>query len=246
MAHLGITIINAVKKSYPYLVDGLQIMPKNQRFSLSNPYILEVIPDEAVKTLSIFEGKKLSTVCRILDNPDYPIIIQRYNNFCSQINRGFSDLELQSLYKKAFPNIKVPTDINNDAMVFLNGLDAKIGSQFDAHGIAKISITDQLKQLNNLLTTGIDKKRVFYTLPLVEKSKFGAVLGAPGGHAYRDGSFIVTSGKGKSLLNDGIENVIVNDAYYNIIDELKAKFPNINFVKAENAVEYFTKLAEKV
>lgn len=246
MNHLGNTIINAVKKSYPLLVDGLQVIPKNQKFTLSNPYILEVIPDEVIKTLSIFEGKKLNTVCRILDNPDYPKTLQRYNNFCSQINKGFSDLGLQSLYKKAFPNIKVPTDINNDAMVFLSGLDSNIGSQFDAHGIAKISITDQLKQLNELLTKGIDKNKKFYTLPLAEQCKFGAVLGAPGGHAYRDGSFIITSGKGKTLIDDGIENVIVNDAYYNIIDDLKIAFPNINFVKAENSVEHFTKLAEKI
>ena len=245
MANLGITILNAVKKSYPYLKNGLQTMPKNNKFSLLNPYILEAIPENAITNLSIFEGKKLNTVCRILDNPDYSEILRRYNQFCSRYNKGFDGIELQNLYKKAFPNIKVPTDINNDAMVFLNGLDAKFGSQFDAHGIAKISITDQLRQLNELLAKGIDKNKNFYTLPLVEKCKFGAVLGAPGGHAYRDGSFIITSGKGKTLVNDGIENVIVNDAYYSIIDDLKLKFPNINFVKAENAVEYFTKLAEK-
>ena len=102
---------------------------------------------------------------------------------------------------------------------------------------------DQLRQLNGLLTKGIDKSRNFYTAPLAGKAGVGAGLGTGGGHAYRDGSFIITAGKDKSLISDGIENVIVNDAYYPIINDLRLKFPKINFVKAEDAVQYFTNLA---
>jgi len=72
----------------------------------------------------------------------------------------------------------------------------------------------------------------------------GAGLGTSGGHAYRDGSFIIASGKNKTLLDNGIEHVIVNDAYYNVIDDLARKFPNINFVKADVAAEYFEDLAK--
>ena len=115
-----------------------------------------------------------------------------------------------------------------------------IGSKFDAHGIAKISVTDQLYQLNKLLTDGIDTSRWFHTAPLVPKGK-GINLGTAGG-AYRDGSFIIVGEKSKLITDGGIKHVIVNDAYYNIIKDLQQKFPDVGFVKAEDVVEYFSKL----
>ncbi|MDR1327054.1 MAG: hypothetical protein LBJ74_01465, partial [Heliobacteriaceae bacterium] len=119
-------------------------------------------------------------------------------------------------------------------------------SKFDAHGVTKWGVTDQLKQLNNILTHGIDKNRPFCTAPLAVSSKnaagAGAGLGTAGGHATRDGSFIIVSGKGKTLTNDGIEHVVVNDAYYSIISDLQRKFPKINFIKADRAAEFFNRL----
>ena len=239
---VGKLLMRAVMRGQPYLANGTQFISRNQKFSLSNPYILEALPENMTGQLAILEGKKFSTVCRILDNPNYSTILQRYEALASK-NKGFNELELQNLYRKAFPNIKVPASCNTDAMVFLNEVSPEIGTRFDAHGLSKISVKDQLWQLNDLLTKGIDKSRKFYTAPLAGKAGIGAGLGTGGGHAYRDGSFIITAGKDKSLISDGIENVIVNDAYYPIINELRQKFPKINFVKAGDAVQYFTNLA---
>ncbi len=241
MTNWGTIILNAYKKSQPMLLDGTLRVAKNSRFSLKNPYILEALPDNIIMSTRRFEGKKLNTVCRVIDNPE---LISRYNNFCALYNNGFNANELLYLFKKAFPNGKVPTFANEDAMVFLSKLDYETGSRFDAHGIAKISITDQLKQLNTILSKGIDKTKGFHTAPLVGKADIGAGLGTAGS-AYRDGSFILVSGKGKSLVSDGIETVIVNDAYYSIINDLKLKFPKVNFVKAEDSVNYFEKLVAK-
>ncbi len=243
MLKLGTKIYNAFVKSRPVLVDGTQRIMSNQKFSLKNPYILEAIPEEYIGTLDMLEGKKLRTVVNILDNPDCNQILARYKNFCTS-KAGFNDIEFHELYKKAFRGQKVSSNINIDAMVFLNQLDPKVAKNFDAHGLAKISVPDQLRQLNNLLTKGIDKNRNFYTAPLATDfpQGAGACLGTPGGHAYRDGSFILVSGKSKSLIDDGIESVIVNDAYYGIIDDLRKKFPKIKFVEAQNAAEYFNKL----
>ena len=238
---LGTKLYNHAKRAYPILADGTAIIPPKIKFSLKNPYILETIPDKKLEELKLFEGKKLKTVCRILDNDNYIQILNRYKKLCSQ-SKGFSEAELQILYKKAFPNIKVPTDINYDAFIFLNNLPSNIGSKFDAHGLAKFSVTDQLKQLNTLLTKGINKNKPFYTAPLSTRSDVGAGIGTGGGHAYRDGSFIIVGDKSKLISENGIKHVIVNDAYYNIIDDLKQKFPNINFVRADKAVEYFSKL----
>ena len=48
--------------------------------------------------------------------------------------------------------------------------------------------------------------------------------------------------KSKLITDGGIKHVIVNDAYYNIIKDLQQKFPDVGFVKAEDVVEYFSKL----
>ena len=113
---LGTKLYNHAKRAYPILADGTAIIPPQIKFSLKNPYILETIPDKKLEELKLFEGKKLKTVCRILDNDNYTQILNRYKKLCSQ-SKGFSEAELQILYKKAFPNIKVPTDINYDAFI---------------------------------------------------------------------------------------------------------------------------------
>lgn len=239
---LGTRIFKSVKNAYPLTLSGKTKMPSNIKFSLENPYILEALPEKAIGDLKILEGKKLKTVCSILDNDNPSNIINRYKKLLSINTKGFNETELQLLYKKAFPNTKVPTDANYDAFIFLNNLSPEIGAKFDAHGLAKVSVTDQLKQLNKLLSKGIDNNKPFYTAPLATRNDVGSGLGTAGGHAYRDGSFIIVSDKSKKLCEDGIKHVIVNDAYYKIINDLQKKFPNINFVRADEAVEYFSKL----
>ena len=224
-------IYNAVKKSYPVSVNGSAIVPPELKFDITNPYILETLADEKIAQYLRYNGENLKRACKLIDKNS---------------NNGFSEFELKDLYKKAFPNIKVPSDINCDAMVYLNSLPDEIGKLYDAHGLAKSSVPDQLKQLNELLTKGIDKTKNFYTAPLsVPKEDvrlLGPALGTGGGCALRDGSFIIVGDKSKLLVDSGIKHVIVNDAYYNIIEDLRRKFPEVNFVKAENAVEYFSKL----
>ena len=155
---------------------------------------------------------------------------------------GFSKEELHKLCQKAFNGTKGPSGVNYDAFVYLNDLNPQIASRFDAHGLAKIGVSDQLSQLNNLLSKGIDKNRQFFTAPLAvadDAAGIGAGLGTAGGHAYRDGSFIVAAAKDKKLAQDGIRYVIVNDAYYNIIDDLAKRFPNQQFIRADKAAEFF-------
>ena len=165
---LGIKLLNAVRRAYPVSAGGKSIVPPKINFSLKNPYVLEALPEGKLSELQVFEGKKLKTVSRVLDSEDYPQILSRYKKITSK--KGFSDEELQVLYKKAFPNTKVPTDVNYDAFVFLNNLAPEIGSKFDAHGLAKIGVADQLRQLNTLLSKGIDKNKPFYTAPLIVKN----------------------------------------------------------------------------
>lgn len=241
MTKLGKIIYNALQKRGPILINGTRPDYSKMKLSLQNPYLLEALPENSLHSLSWIEGKKAGTVCRILDTPDCSKIIERYKKFCIRNSaKGFSNIELKNLYKKAF-NGHIPHDPNCDALVFVNTIPTEIASQFDAHGIAKGLVTDHLVSLNKILSEGIDKSRNFHTAPLLAKTQgVGAGLGTSGS-AYKDGSFILVSGKSKRL-EDGIETVIVNDAYYKIIDDLRQRFNGINFVKAEDVAEYFTKL----
>lgn len=253
ISKVGQTIFKAVEKSFPLGLDGISKIPPNLKFNISNPNLLEALPDhlitsDGIKFLSELNGKPLSKVAKFLDSvggdfKTFSRAMGKYlkNNF-QKIQKGFSEEEFTKLYNKAFPTKKVPISVNEDAFLYLNGLPKEIGSNFDAHGMDKISVTNQLRQLNNLLTNGIDKSRNFFTAPLTCDPRLGAGLGTAGGHAYRSGSFIVVADKGKNLVQDGIKHVIVNDAYYNIIDDLTAKFPDIKFVRADNAVDYFKQL----
>ena len=243
---LGELILNAVQRAEPMLLHGKNDILRSTKFSLTNPYILEALPEQYISHLSIFEGKKLRTVFNVLDNPDYANIIKRYRDFIPKYKIGFNEQEIKQLWNKACIQSKRGIDNNVDAIVYLSRLNGNKAMNFDAHGIAKGSVPEQLRSLNQLLSQGIDKTRTFYTAPLGLPDDLartvGAAIGTGGGCAYRDGSFILVSGKGKKLINDGIEHVIVNDAYYNIIEDLAAKFPKIHFVKAENAAEYFNKV----
>ena len=243
MGNLGLTILRSFERACPIDINGAVKKVAKAKFSLSNPYILEAIPESRLKELSIFEGKKLNTVCRVIDDKNYP---QMLSAFKKMISKGFSELEIKNLFKKAFPYGKVPSDANIDAKVYLSSLPSKVGMKYDAHGMTKGSIPEQLKQLNELLSKGVDKNKNFFTAPLAVPAEIasgaGAGLGTAGGCAYRDGSFILLGEKGKMIENSGIKSVIVNDVYYPIIKDLQKKFPDINFMRADKATEILTKI----
>ena len=240
MIHLGTALKRAAQKAYARTLSGEVVNPQNMKFSVKNPYILEALPPDTVELLSTLEGKSFNKVCRLLNNPNYRKIIEKYK---ALFNIGFNNDEIKHLLIKSRATINALSISNVDAMAYLGMLPREIGKQFDAHGISKGSVSDQLCQLNNLLTKGIDKKRPFHTAPLRCEQGAGAGLGCGAG-ALSDGSFILVSGKGKQLLDNGIETVIVNDTYYSIIGDLRKRFPKVNFVRAENLIPYFNNLVK--
>ena len=127
-----------------------------------------------------------------------------------------------------------PLELHN----FREKLPAKIGEHFDAHGLAK---GNELTFLNYLLSHGINPNRPFYTCPLKTDNEvgFAAAFGAAG--PYDNGAFIVLSGVDKTIQDDGIELVLVNEHYYSAIPVLQEKFPHIKFIKASEMVDALAK-----
>ncbi len=248
--NLGTRIVKALEKGQPLTTKMNTSATRNiTKFKMDNPYILESLPNKILDNKQVFDdmfllqGKDIKKVEKFLnnvgnDNNTLSQALSKLRNIFYKKQKSFSDEEINSLIKKAFPHTKIPTDVNCDAFVYLSSLPKETGCRFDAHGMGKISITQQLKDLNTIIEKGLKKN--LCTAPLVAKNdKIGAGLGTAGGHAYYDGSFILVGEKDKMLQDSGIKHVIVNDAYYKIIDDLQAKFKDINFVRADNAVEYF-------
>lgn len=108
---------------------------------------------------------------------------------------------------------------------FFERVGGEVGRNFDAHGIAK---TNQLENLLALLQSGIDYSRHFSAAPFEirdEDRAAASAMGTAGGTAYKDGMAVVVSGYGKSLLENGIEYVFINDVYAEMVPHLQKLFP---------------------
>jgi hypothetical protein len=138
-------------------------------------------------------------------------------------------------------------DINLD--LTLADIDWKVGERFDAHGIAKISIPNQLEQLITLLEKGIDPKRPFHTAPLEvdpeKKTALGAGFGTAGGTAYKEGSFVILGGP-DAKLKDGIKYVLVNDAYYEAVSALQKAYPDVEFIRADEVPQRLRDIVDTI
>ena len=114
-------------------------------------------------------------------------------------------------------------------------IDGEIGQHFDAHGISKVSIFTQYKNLINILDNGIDKNKTFYTAPFEipndKRQAMASAMGTSGGTAYKDGLAILISGYNQSIQENGIKYVFINDIYNDIVDNLQKIYPNYRIHK---------------
>ncbi len=127
----------------------------------------------------------------------------------------------------------------SDMMLGLEEIPDILGKRFDAHGIAKGTIGDQVASLNKLLTTGIDEDRPFHSMPLKGADAAAAAFGASGPYA---GSFIVLGEAGQPL-RDKIRYVITNNPLENSLPLLSSRFPQVEFIPIKKAPQ---RLAEIV
>ncbi|GEM_PF-3953336 len=150
-------------------------------------------------------------------------------------------------YKRAAYTKNNLDGANTDLMI--TQIDPALGERFDAHGITKTSIPQQLDHLFNLLDNGIDTTRAFHTAPLEVppelRAGLGAGFGTAGGSATKDGSFVVMGAIDRPLTESGIRYVIVNDAYYAALHYLQKKYPKVQFIRADEVNERLQQIAAK-
>jgi hypothetical protein len=130
-------------------------------------------------------------------------------------------------------------DVNTDASI--HKVPMEVGKYYDAHGVSTGSVGKDLDGLINILDNGVDSTRAFHTAPLMGENLSG--LGGASDGAFKNGSFILLGDKGQLIKDSGVKSVIVNDAYYGMINDLQKAYPDVHFVKANEAPKSLEVLA---
>lgn len=125
--------------------------------------------------------------------------------------------------------------------------DGNIGKHFDAHGITKGTVAENIEILNSILTRGLDPNRVFHTapwsIPNEDRADVGAALGTSSGEAYSDKEFVLVGDYDKKIkTKNDIKIVAVNVSVYPHIDTFRRAFPNVEFVKMSDMPNRITEI----
>lgn len=180
------------------------------------------------------EGKsRVETVNQELGEDEINELARRANEFIRNYKPDFSDSVVASERYEG-----------EALMLGRRSINPELGRRFQAHGIAKGRITEQLRSFNQLLAKGIDKSKPFYSTPLrmsdEEEASVAGAVGAVG--PYDTGSFILVSQLDRQI-SDGIGAVLVNEHYYHAIPTLQQRFPDIKFIKASEVARGLNQLA---
>lgn len=108
-------------------------------------------------------------------------------------------------------------------------ISPKIGEQYDAHGIARGTLMDQLVSLDNLLTNGISGDRTLHTAYLRGRAESQIQE-----HLYDMGGFIIIGPAGGKIHKDGIAAVLYNEHFAPARPILQARFPRVKFISAND------------
>lgn len=212
-------------------------------------YVARVANGETIESFGdIPESWKAEILAKT--QPPIPTIEQARSDIESRIRTDFENLTKEELKEQIVlrSNLeywKRRTTLSDDLFTVGKGnskedasgnvitwesIDGSIGQHFNAHGIAK---TEQLQSLLSLLENGIDTTRAFYSapfeIPKEDKAGIGAGMGTGGGTAYKEGIAVVTSGYDKTLVDNGIKHVFLNDVYEDLRAPLAALYPQYQF-----------------
>ena len=123
---LGKVILNAITKSKPQNLTGKTLGLNLMRFDLKNPHILSALPENVpLNNLSIFQGRRLTSVCQALDDPR---VMERYNSILRASAKAGKSTKTQPLIPKATPPIPKATTISVKSKmneIFATEIEAK-------------------------------------------------------------------------------------------------------------------------
>ena len=126
----------------------------------------------------------------------------------------------------------------------------EIWEKYDSHWITK---STQLPNLLNLLDNWIDESRAFSTAPFEltneTKHKISSAIWTWWGTSYKDWIWIITSNYNKTIKEDWIKFVFINDIYWDLISPLSELYPQFNFYllsEQKEVLEWATQEKENI
>ena len=126
----------------------------------------------------------------------------------------------------------------------------EVWEKFDSHWISK---TNQLENLLNLLDNWIDENRTFYTaafeLSDEVKNKIASAVWTWWGTAYKDWIGVVVGDYNKSIKDNWIGFVFINDIYWGLIMPLSELYPQFHFhllSEQKKVLEWASNVNEKL
>jgi len=205
--------------------EGLQILKQGWK---------TILKKKGVQSLSSGEKQATNTV-----NPAYRPVSQAQLSPAQQLSYEALVQAKNTVYRENRAYFTNRTSHFTTLKEHTMDLDPRLGTQFDAHGLTKGGFGDQVNQLVNLLTEGVDKSHAFHTAPLsMAKENLagaGAGLGTSGGAAYADGFFMVLSKPGQKIAESGIHTVLVDEQAASLIPHLQGLAPNVRFIPSSQA-----------
>jgi hypothetical protein len=121
-----------------------------------------------------------------------------------------------------------------------NDAVASGAERYQAHGMAKASPTEAIRNLISIFRGGLKENKTLYTAPLVlgeENRGAASAMGTASGEAYKDGPFTLVAREKNSDIKsvDDIGAILVNEQLGDkIVEHMKSLFPGVVVDKYSN------------
>lgn len=124
----------------------------------------------------------------------------------------------------------------------LDNLDKRIGRQYDTHGIA--GKYHDVSEMDKMLRDGIDSEHGLYSMSLINAEEATGAFGAS--HPFTTGGVFMVAESGGTLLKNGIRYMILGEEFAQVIDIIRARYPEITVLSWNEAPAVLIQNAEPV
>jgi hypothetical protein len=149
-------------------------------------------------------------------------------------------------YQEDFPG----GDYQNHAMdIFLDQVPAEIRNRYSGHGITRGFLVDQLAALMVIAEKGLvigsegplahGARETYMTAYTNGSALVVSKIDMPLVAAWDDGHEVEMQGERKTACEADVAAIILNSELYPLYEELKAMYPKVNFIKANQIPDFF-------
>lgn len=140
--------------------------------------------------------------------------------------RALKDIEMRSGHPASIRGKRYGRAFGGLGLIWaIDNTPYRLGERYNAHGITQ---EDPVLRLNEFLTKGVDRSRNFYSMPFANVGEDEVMWFAP--HPHHNGGIIIISDVDKFLISDGVKFVVLGEECNRVVDLLRKKYPDFEFV----------------